>query len=1173
MKRNTLSPLCLLLCLCCTAMELPLEGWKFSNGSEFPGARGALHCNAVVPFKGGKSLVLSGDFNRGGSYVAAYRTLTPPLELEKLQFHLKSAATRIAVRLLDSAGQTHQYFIPLTGNPAVWQFLEMPVTGTSQYHWGGKNDGILRGKIKQIGIVVHRVDLPEKNGTVRLADMKAVEVNRTPRRISIPAISRLWTLNRGREFAPGADAKLEADGRKLQLKVDTSRHGDYASAVHRFKDPIDAEKLSFTMRGSNRRVAVRFTGSDGQCHSHILNVTGNPEQEQLLSIDIAGSKAHWGGKNDGVFRGPLVSFELVVRGKDFGEPRQGETEFSAVTIDSSNVKMVGPTWHIADPAALFRQTGDLSPVVIQTQIPTDSGSISPRYCYLDYNGAEICSGTGEYDQGNGTLSAPPPPGRGFFELIWPDLGIRLGLVVDDPPPVEVDEYFAMDSSLSWGAPPNDEKGIRDFMRILKKNGILWNRDRLSWRSIEPEQGKFNFGGRFGLYRRIAEEEGIKALDTFHDTPAWNRTPATSDNTGSRKNVYPDNLISAAESWDTIVKHWGVMKAFEVWNEPDVIFGNRFPAEYVTAFTKAVSRVFSDNGNNALVVGGVFSSTRPRTRFYRSYIDNGLLEDADVISYHTYADVSAMEPEVSALRRNEIESGSRRAGIPYWVTESGKPRPWCGTSRGFTAPDQYSAVEITGKAAELRALGIQRYFAFEFKFRQENTNNFGLMDANRTPMRSMAAYLHLIRVLSHRAYAGDLKGVNSFRARVFEGKDDLVAVLYNGVKQNRKLTIAIPPGLKVRQATGIDGRPLTITDGRVSNADGITYLFFAKDQKRQFVKADTPAIKLYRLAKDYKPQPRAAKPLVLQSITDLTGFIVCSRGFYVPDAADTTFKIRINNFGNTTLTFTPDFSLPPGCRLLEAPEAVSVGPRDRTEFSFRIALGTSAGTKFQTVRVGDKNDNATPIAFTLSIFRRTELSVPAAPAGTGTPKTLAELDQLGNWINFSGPANWTAWQSGKPTPDIEAKFCTFYTPEELVFQILVKDGAHENAYPAFDSWRGDSVQLAVQQRKKQEASTGKYWELTAAKCAEGQTLYAHLGPRRGLLRKSSLKFQRLGRDHYLYEIRLNGKELGLNLKSGSILAASIVVNSGTGGARTGFLTWGHDGIALEKNDLLFQILRL
>ena len=48
------------------------------------------------------------------------------------------------------------------------------------------------------------------------------------------------------------------------------------------------------------------------------------------------------------------------------------------------------------------------------------------------------------------------------------------------------------------------------------------------------------------------------------------------------------------------------------------------------------------------------------------------------------------------------------------------------------------------------------------------------------------------------------------------------------------------------------------------------------------------------------------------------------------------------------------------------------------------------------------------------------------------KNFQELNQLGDWINFSGQANWTAWQSEKTTPDIESRFRTFYTPEELIF---------------------------------------------------------------------------------------------------------------------------------------------
>ncbi|MEI3000603.1 MAG: hypothetical protein V8T86_06835 [Victivallis sp.] len=453
----------------------------------------------------------------------------------------------------------------------------------------------------------------------------------------------------------------------------------------------------------------------------------------------------------------------------------------------------------------------------------------------------------------------PRPDAAFSSSVTRSSESALGLAVDDPPPAEIDEYFAQDSSLSWGPPPDDEKGIRDFMRILKKNGICWNRDRLHWPGIEKERGKFDFGGRFGLYRRIAEEEGIKALDTFHAAPPWNsESPTRFRDADPRRNLYPVNLLAAGESWSAIVRHWGALKALEVWNEPDISFGNDFPAEYVTAFTKAVSRSFADNGIDALVVGGVFASTRPGTNFYRTYIDNGLLDDSDVISYHSYAEVPDMEPQVAALRQAELDSGTPRAGIPYWITECGKPRPWTGTSRGPAEPDLYSAAEITGKAAELRALGLERYFAFEYKFRRENANNFGQMDANRTPMRGMAAYLHLVRVLSHRDYVGDLKGSDALRSRVFEGKDDLVAVLYNGTRKNRKSSVSLPSGLGVLRATGIDGRPVEFRNGRVPNTDGITYVYLDKAAKQNFIDPGTRAMELCRLAKSYRPRPRARK---------------------------------------------------------------------------------------------------------------------------------------------------------------------------------------------------------------------------------------------------------------------------------------------------------------------------
>ena len=1173
-------PLLLLGSLLCAwqaaAAELPPDGWKFSNGPEFPGAAGTLRCDDKIPFNGKKSLELAGDFSRGGGYVAAGHTLEPAAELREFQFKIKGDAARAAVRFVDTDGQTHQHFLPLTGNPSVWQCIEVPVAGSPGHHWGGKNDGVLRGPVRRIAVVLHRNDFPGKTGSVRLADFRTVETRRLMQPLPLPAAAEAWKLNRGLEFAPGADASLDADGKRLLLKVDNSRHGDYAAAEYRFKAPVNAKRLSFEMRGANRNFAVRFIDAGGQFHNHLFKASGNPGETQKFAFDVAGSEHHWSGENDGVFHGPLAGIQLVVCGKFYGPEKKGETEFRNLSVEADDPAAGLPAWEAADPAALFRRTGDTSPVQLQARLPEPPQPEQLRYSYRGYDGGEVAAGTAVYDAAGRTLSAPPPPGRGFFELCYPELGIRLGLAVDDPPPAEIDEYFAQDSSLSWGPPPDDEKGIRDFMRILKKNGICWNRDRLHWPGIEKERGKFDFGGRFGLYRRIAEEEGIKALDTFHAAPPWNsESPTRFRDADPRRNLYPVNLLAAGESWSAIVRHWGALKALEVWNEPDISFGNAFPAEYVTAFTKAVSRSFADNGIDALVVGGVFASTRPGTNFYRTYIDNGLLDDSDVISYHSYAEVPDMEPQVAALRQAELDSGTPRAGIPYWITECGKPRPWTGTSRGPAEPDLYSAAEITGKAAELRALGLERYFAFEYKFRRENANNFGQMDANRTPMRGMAAYLHLVRVLSHRDYVGDLKGSDALRSRVFEGKDDLVAVLYNGTRKNRKSSVSLPSGLGVLRATGIDGRPVEFRNGRVPNTDGITYVYLDKAAKQNFIDPGTRAMELCRLAKSYRPRPRAAKPLVLQPLTDLSKLIVTNRGFYVPESGDLELKLRINNFGKTPLEFAPEIELPPGAELLTQPAAVTVPAGGTAETAFRASLAPDPKkADFQTLRVGDRNGNATPIAFSFAPFRQQELVLEAMPDGTRSPATPAELEALGNWNDFSGPANWTPWEGDKTVPDIEARLRGFYTPRELVFQVLVRDERHVNANSAFESWRGDSVQLTVQQRKADKLPLGRrqYHEITAAKCGEGQTLYAHIGTPTGKLAGSKLDFRAVGDGWYLYEIRLNGKELGLELKPGSVIGSSLIVNSDPGTGRAGFLNWGL-GIAPEKSDTLFQLLVL
>ena len=125
-----------------------LPGWRFSNGPEFPGASGSAN------YSGG-GIMLDGDFSRGGNYVGVFHEVSNP-DFNELRFRIKASVEQLAVRFRDSKGQVHQHFISVGLDSPGWIELAVPVAGSPRHHWGGANDGILRGPVTEIGFVVHK---------------------------------------------------------------------------------------------------------------------------------------------------------------------------------------------------------------------------------------------------------------------------------------------------------------------------------------------------------------------------------------------------------------------------------------------------------------------------------------------------------------------------------------------------------------------------------------------------------------------------------------------------------------------------------------------------------------------------------------------------------------------------------------------------------------------------------------------------------------------------------------------------------------------------------------------------------------------------------------------------------------------------------------------------------
>jgi len=141
------------------------EAWTFSNGPEFPGAEGALHCDD------GGILHLEYNFAKGGAYVAAYRSIQPPQAIGAVSFRVKKTAeAQITVRATANDIQTFQKSILF--EHADWQNLRFDTAAWSG-HYGGPNDGVLRQPLQRIGILVEGRGLEDPEGEVLIADVKA----------------------------------------------------------------------------------------------------------------------------------------------------------------------------------------------------------------------------------------------------------------------------------------------------------------------------------------------------------------------------------------------------------------------------------------------------------------------------------------------------------------------------------------------------------------------------------------------------------------------------------------------------------------------------------------------------------------------------------------------------------------------------------------------------------------------------------------------------------------------------------------------------------------------------------------------------------------------------------------------------------------------------------------
>jgi len=471
--------------------------------------------------------------------------------------------------------------------------------------------------------------------------------------------------------------------------------------------------------------------------------------------------------------------------------------------------------------------------------------------------------------------------QGFFDVEFLATGQRFGVVALPAFSGTLDEFFCIDSALSWLV--RDATTRDGLTRALRRSGIVMSRERFSWSQINPTRGSWQWdtGSRYESTRKRYASLGVPVLEMCHDAPSWM----------GRVGKYPEDLVEAAAAWRQIDQRWrATWGALEVWNEPDIFFGANLPADQYVALVKTLALATSDTTPALPLVGGVVAHLN------RAYLDNaaknGLLNHIDAFSFHTYGRAPSMQGQVEGYR--SWLKAHKRETMPLWLTECGRPWPR-GTDRPEMGPDQVSALDITMKAVEARCCGVARYFAFVYPFYEERDNNFGMMGRSGTPLRSMAAYAHLATVLAHKDYLGDLAcdDPSVLRSRVFGDDREAVAVLYRGEPEPSATVKLALPALR---SAGLDGRSLQpIDDGSIPIPDGLVYVWLDRQLVRDHLLTETTAMRLWATAQKPAPPQTAISPLVMRFEWDSDVFQAKSDGYHIAGELPSKIPLAVRIF--------------------------------------------------------------------------------------------------------------------------------------------------------------------------------------------------------------------------------------------------------------------------------------
>jgi len=636
-----------------------LAAWSFSNGPEFPGAKGELVWNGSKGRSTPGAAELRFDFSGGGAYVEAAVDLPSKPAVRRVRLWLdKPGTNRVTFRATDSAGQTFQKSVDY--DCPGWQQIEVDLHRAWIGHWGGANDGVIRPPMVRFGVLIERRGNVVK-GSALLDDVELLTAEREP--------ANLVKTTRCLVADLASDVPCWAEGGPGNRREGTRWHYAFADG----RDQV-ALVRDVSLPGKPLRLVITLEG-DGSGHELRVQVASHFQvfERTLGTLDRKGSHTfeaalepmkdwrHFGGQNDGIVRPPLRFRKLVLVRR--GKSSRGTIVVRKIEVDTrfpaDRGVVIIPRGRLVENKAVFELT-----VRSLHEVPLD-GEL--RWQVRDLQA--IAS------QGRRAMRLPPaavavrttvevPIGRRAFlegRFVWRGSGRRSDEVtttVAQPPPYQGSTSLDASSPIGvglylyrWYGNPVGPERMRALARLARRAGVKWTREEFQWGRIEPEPGKFDWTFYDNLVE-TARREGIRVYGLLAYWSGWTKpyTPQGIED-------YCRWAAKVVRRYKDRIKHW------EVWNEPNIFFWSG-PKELYAALLKQAYKTIKREDPEAQVLG--CSTSGIDTAFIKRMMELGA--PFDVLTIHPYRGDLDVPRFIRELREVH-ELVDRR---PVWITEMGWP---------------------------------------------------------------------------------------------------------------------------------------------------------------------------------------------------------------------------------------------------------------------------------------------------------------------------------------------------------------------------------------------------------------------------------------------------------------------------------------------------------------------